>query len=130
MQEDLGKLILRVTVGVLMLFHGVSKLIHGVGFIEGMVTSHGLPAFIAYGVYVGEIVAPLMLIAGFYTRIAAAVFAFNMVVAIGLAHMGDILKLGDHGQWAVELQMFYLFTAVAIALLGAGRYSVDYKRKQ
>ncbi|MCH9812805.1 MAG: DoxX family membrane protein [Epsilonproteobacteria bacterium] len=128
MQEDVAKLILRVSVGVMMLFHGASKVLHGTGFIEGMLTDKGLPAFMAYGVYVGEIIAPILLIIGFYTRISAAILAFNMVVAIGLVHMGEILKLTEHGAWAIELQMFYLVTAVVIFLLGAGQYSLDYKR--
>ncbi|HEX7647188.1 MAG TPA: DoxX family membrane protein, partial [Noviherbaspirillum sp.] len=40
---DGAKLILRVTLGFLILFHGVSKILHGVGPITGMVGSHGLP---------------------------------------------------------------------------------------
>ncbi len=48
---DLGKLIIRLTLGGLMLFHGIAKLLNGVGFIEGELASHGLPTFLAYGVY-------------------------------------------------------------------------------
>jgi putative oxidoreductase len=44
---DLGKLVLRVVLGVLILFHGVSKLIHGPGYIVSVVTAAGLPSFLA-----------------------------------------------------------------------------------
>lgn len=54
---DAGKLALRLTFGGLMLFHGVAKIQHGVGWIAGALQEQGLPAFIAYGVYVGEILA-------------------------------------------------------------------------
>ncbi len=128
MQEDIAKLILRVSVGGMMLFHGAAKVLHGTGFIEGMLTAKGLPAFMAYGVYVGEVIVPILLIIGFCTRVSAAILAFNMLVAIALVHMGDIFKLTEHGAWAVELQMFYLLSAVVIILLGAGKYSIDHKR--
>src|SRR5690606_5497773 len=52
--DDAGKLVLRLTIGILILLHGLAKLMNGVGFIEGMLASRGVPAFFAYAVYVGE----------------------------------------------------------------------------
>ena len=89
-----------------------------------MLANYNLPGFIAYGVYVGEIVAPLMLIVGYYTRIGALVIAFNMFMAVWLSHTGDFFKLGSHGAWALEVQAFFLFNAVAIFFLGSGKYAV------
>jgi putative oxidoreductase len=123
--DDIGKLILRVLVGGMMLFHGVGKLQSGVSMIEDALEAKGLPRFVAYGVYVGEVVAPALLILGLLTRPAAAILAFNMVVAIGLAHAGDIFKITEHGAWAVELQVFYLLSALAIVCLGSGRLSIS-----
>ena len=105
---DMGRLILRVTVAGLMLFHGVAKLMSGVDPVAGMLENVGLPGFIAYGVYVGEVLAPLMMIAGFRARAAAVLMVGTMVVAIGLAHMGDLMAINQFGGWAVELQMFFL----------------------
>ncbi len=124
-QPDIAKLLLRLALGVLMLFHGYGKLIHGIGPIEAMLVAKGLPAFLALGVYIGEIVAPLMLIAGVQVRIAALLVTGNMVVAIVLAHLGDVFALSAHGGWQLELQGFYLFTAVALILLGGGKYGVQ-----
>lgn len=125
--ESLGKLVLRLTVGGLMLFHGVAKIYGGIGPIEGMLAGVGLPAMFAYGVYVGEIVAPILMILGLWTRPAALVFAFNMVVAIGLAHRGDFFSLGPYGGWAVELAAFYLLASVVVVLIGPGRFAVGRK---
>ncbi len=122
--DDTGKLALRVALATLLLFHGVSKLTGGVGFVSTMLANAGLPAFLGYLVYVGEIVAPLMILFGVATRAAAAVVAINMVVAVLLVHMGDLFKLSATGGWALELQGMFLFAAVAVALLGAGRFSV------
>ena len=52
--DDAGKLLLRLAVGGLMLFHGIHKLIDGVDGISGMLAAQGLPGFIAYGVLVGK----------------------------------------------------------------------------
>lgn len=124
--DALGKLILRLTVGVLMLFHGVDKILNtgSVGFIGGKLAEAGLPSAISYGVYLGEVVAPLMMILGFFSRIGAVIAVGNMLFAIGLVHSGDIFALTDHGGWALELQGFYLFGSMAVLFLGSGRYAV------
>jgi putative oxidoreductase len=122
--DDTGKLILRLVLGVLILLHGISKLSTGVGFVSNMLAAHGWPTALAYLVYVGEIVAPVLLIVGIYTRPAAWITVINMLVAISLVHMKDIQSFGKSGGWALELQGMYLFTALAVAFLGAGRFSV------
>jgi putative oxidoreductase len=122
--DDTGKLILRVVLAVLLLLHGISKLINGPDSIIGLVTSAGLPEFFGYFVYVGEVIAPLLLLLGIWTRVAALLVAVNMVVAVLLVHTQEIFTLTENGGWALELQAFYFGTAIAIALLGAGRYSL------
>lgn len=122
--DDLGKLLLRVVLAVLLLFHGVAKLTGGVGFITGMLEQMGLPAAIGYLVYVGEVVAPLLILAGVWTRPAALVVAGNMIVAVLLVHTAEFFTLSETGGWALELQGMFFFAALAVALLGAGRYSV------
>ncbi|MGJ7522502.1 DoxX family protein [Variovorax sp. LT1P1] len=122
--DDTGKLILRLALGIMILLHGIAKISTGVSGVGGMLASHGLPSALAYLVYVGEIVAPVLVIIGFYTRPAAWIIAINMVVAIWLVHMKDLLVLGKNGGWALELQGMFLFAAIAVALLGAGRLSV------
>ena len=125
MREDLGKLILRLTVGVLMLLHGLAKISGGVGGISGMLQGVGLPAALAYGAYVGEVLAPLLVIVGFYARIGALIMVVNMLFAIGLAHMKDLYVLTKTGGWAIELQAFFLLTALVVALIGPGRYAIN-----
>ena len=123
--SDLGKLLLRITLGVCILFHGIAKIQGGIdGIVQG-VTAIGLPGFVAYGVYIGEIIAPLLLILGFYSRIGAALIAVNMVFAIAIAHRPDVFKLGEQGGWSLELQGMYLMTAIALALMGPGRFGIN-----
>lgn len=123
--SDLGKLILRIALGLMILLHGIAKLLHGIGPIEGMVTGMGLPAFVAYGVFLGEVVAPILVILGFYGRIGAIVIVINMLFAIALAHSDEIFTLNSQGAWAIELQGMFLFTALALAVMGPGRFSIN-----
>lgn len=121
---DTGKLLLRLALGVLILLHGIAKVMSGPAFILGTVEKAGLPQPFGYLVYVGEVLAPLLVIVGFWTRPAALVIAINMLVAVYLVHVPQLLQISKTGGWALELQGMYLFTALSIALLGAGRYSV------
>ncbi|KQV52407.1 GntR family transcriptional regulator [Massilia sp. Root335] len=121
---DAGRLVLRVVLAVLLLFHGVSKVIGGVGFVTGMLAKVGLPAGLGYLVYIGEVVAPALILVGLFTRAAALIVVVNMIVALLLVHTGQFFSLSDTGGWALELQGMYLGSAVALALLGAGRYSI------
>jgi putative oxidoreductase len=121
--QDVAKLLLRVLLGLLILAHGIAKVRGGPGFIVDVVTRAGLPGVIGYLVYVGEVLAPIMLMAGVWTRVAAAIIVVNMLVAVLLVHTGQLLLLADSGGWALELQGMYFGVALAIALLGAGRYS-------
>jgi putative oxidoreductase len=123
--EDAGKLLLRLAVAGLMLFHGVHKVLYGIDGIQRTVVASGLPAFTAYGVYLGEVVAPLLVLVGYKSRPAGLVIAINMVVAIATSHAKDVLSLQKSGAWAIELQLLYLLGAVAVALLGPGRLSVS-----
>ncbi|WP_219220492.1 DoxX family protein [Variovorax boronicumulans] len=122
--DDTGKLVLRLALGILILLHGISKLSTGVSGVGGMLASHGLPSALAYLVYIGEIVAPALVIIGLYTRPAALIIVINMLVALWLVHTADLFALGKSGGWALELQGMFLFGAVAVAFLGAGRLSV------
>jgi putative oxidoreductase len=122
--DDLGKLVLRLGLGALLLLHGLSKLDGGVDWIAGMVAARGLPGFVAYGVYIGEIVAPALIILGIYARIGGLIAAINMLFVLGLVHLKDLFVLGKSGGWALELQGLYLVGGLVILLIGAGRYSL------
>jgi len=125
MADDAGKLILRLTLGILMLLHGIAKIFDGIDGLEKTVAGAGLPSVLAYGVYVGEVLAPLLVIFGFYARFGAAIIVVNMLFAIFLAHRTDLFLLTRSGGWALELQGFFLFTALALVFMRPGRFGIN-----
>ena len=121
---DFGKLLLRLTFGILILFHGVAKIENGVGWIAKMLQADGLPGFIAYGAYIGEVIAPVLIILGIFTRPAALVMAFNILVAVFLVVAGKFFTVTDVGAWGLEGEALYFFGGLVIMFLGSGRYSI------
>ena len=124
---DFGLLVMRLSIGVLMLLHGIFKLTHGVGFIEQVVLQNGLPSFMSYGVYVGEVITPILIIIGYGTRGAALIYAFNCFVAAMLVHIPMLFTLNEQGGWAVELLGLYFFGALALVFTGGGKYALSSK---
>lgn len=121
---DLAALLLRITLGGLLLFHGWHKIHSGIGFILGMLSEHGVPSFIGYGIYLGEVVAPVLIILGICCRLSAITVIGTMIVAWLLVDIGNTFHLNDVGAWAIEDLVFYVMMAVVLLFLGSGKYSV------
>ncbi|MDR6371039.1 putative oxidoreductase [Chryseobacterium bernardetii] len=126
---DLGMLITRIAIGFPMSVYGISKLIHGIGFIQDIMTMHGLPSFFAYGVFAGEIIAPVLLIIGFRARLAGLIFAANCFTATILAQTANIFKLNEFGGWALELLVIYMLVSLSFFFTGAGKHAVSTQNK-
>lgn len=124
LNADIGKLILRLTIGGLMLFHGWAKVVNGIGGIKAMVAKAGFPEFFAYGVYLGEILFPLMIVLGIFVRTSALFVAITMVAAIFLKHSHEIFTLGETGGPVIELALMYLLGSIAIMFIGSGKISI------
>lgn len=123
--DSLGKLIFRLTLGGLILFHGVAKVTNpgSLEFITGKVVELGLPDILAYGVYVGEVLAPILVIIGLFARIGGLLIAINMVFAILLVHMGDLTIITQSGGWKLELQAMFLFGGLSLLFMGSGDFA-------
>lgn len=124
-KDNLGKLLLRVSIACLLIFHGYSKLLYGTGFIEAILLKNNMPSFFAYGIYLGEILAPILLIIGYKTRFAAFLIIVTMLSAIYLVFPNSLVELNKHGALSLELQYLYLLSAGTILIFGPGRYSID-----
>lgn len=117
---DIGLLILRVGISLLMIVHGYGKLqtwLAGgeIQFIQFLGLSTNVSLFLAV---IGEFIAPLFIALGLFTRYAASLAAFTMGVAAFYVHAGD--KLADK-----EIAFLYFVGFISIFLLGAGKYSLE-----
>ena len=124
--DALGKLLLRLTLGILILLHGIAKILNpgSLEFIEGQLTASGLSPYIAYGVFLGEVIAPLLIIFGIFTRFGGFLIAGTIVFAIILVHSNEFLSLGETGGWALELQGFFLLCGLTVFLIGSGKFAI------
>lgn len=125
---NLGLLILRVSLGVMMLLHGIAKLNSGLAPIENLLNTKGLPSLLAYGTFIGEVIAPILIIVGYRTRLASAILFINCIFIILLGPY-SVWSLGKFGGWDAELPGLFLFSALALVFTGAGNYAISHKNK-
>lgn len=118
---DAGLLVLRIGVGILMLTHGVPKLLKLFGSEEirfadpfglGEATTLVLAVF-------AEFICSILVLLGLGTRLAVIPLMITMVTAIFVAHANDAFQ-------AKELPIFYLLAYTVLLLTGAGKYALDY----
>lgn len=122
---DTALLILRIVFAVLFLLHGIFKIKTGIGWMEGLLQSKGLPGFVSYGVFIGEVLAPVLIIVGLFTRPAAALVSVTMIFALWLVHFpNDFVISEQSGGLQIELQLLFLFLGVFFSMIGAGRLSL------
>jgi len=121
---NLGKLVLRLSVGFLILLHGIYKLRFGIDFIGQWLHSLSLPSFLSYGVYIGEVVAPIFIIVGLFVRISSFIVLINMCAAIFfLISKGYApFSLNSVGGLQAEIDVILLCGALSIMCLGSGKF--------
>ncbi|MFP5384428.1 MAG: DoxX family protein [Bacteriovoracia bacterium] len=124
-KEDVGIFLLRIAIGGLMLFHGINKVIYGTEQVGEILTRVGIPSFFSFGVFVGEVLAPILVIIGYKVRLGGFLIALNMLIAILLVHSSQLDEINPTGGWMIELNALYLLGAIAITFLGAGRISIS-----
>ncbi len=123
-KSDLALLLLRVSLGIMLLAHGfvLKVLTFTPAGTAQFFASIGYPAFLAYLVILGEILGGLALIAGVFTRLAS-VLLIPILVGATLMHLDNgWLFSAPKGGW--EFPAFWTVTLVVQALLGPGAYSV------
>ncbi|WP_312766397.1 DoxX family protein [Epilithonimonas sp.] len=118
---DIMILVIRVSVGLSMLTHGIPKL-------ETLVTSNHIefmsflgmgPIFSMVLAVFAEFLCSLFMIFGLFTRMACVPLMITMLVACFVAHGADTFK-------EQELSVLYFFLYFVILILGPGKFSIDH----
>jgi len=120
---SVGLLLLRLVVGAAFLFHGWSKIKNPLGWMGPEATMPGILQALAA---LSEFGGGIALILGLLMRLASLGIASVMVTALATVHLphGDPF-VGKPGGPSFELAAVYLACAVALLLLGPGRFSFD-----
>lgn len=119
---DVGLLILRLAIGLGLFFgHGLGKVLNYSERAGRFPDPLGLGGEASLVLMVlAEVLCGLAVAAGIFTRLAAVPPILGMLVAIAFVHRGD-----PFGDW--ELALLYLAGYAAIALIGPGRLSLDFR---
>jgi putative oxidoreductase len=120
---DNGILVLRLTLGGTFFLHGWHKVLHGIENQMSILVANGIPGFFIYFVYVSEVLAPILLVLGLFTRLSAISVIVTMVTVFYVLP-GPFFALTSFGSWNKELQLLFLAMGVALFFMGTGRYRV------
>lgn len=131
--DDASALIARLALGIVILPHGLQKLLGmfgGAGFTATVdyFVSSGLPAFLAVLIIIGEALGSLGLILGFLSRVAALGITIIMLGAILTVH----IKFGFFMNWTgtqagegFEFHILAIGLALVVLFKGGGLWSID-----
>lgn len=123
-KNEIGALILRVTLGILFFIHGLVKFQGGIENIVGWFESIGLPGFMAYGVALVELIGGIALIIGLGTRLVSALLALLMIGATLKVKL-SVGLLGNGQTAGYELDLAFLAMAVYLVINGSRALSVS-----
>ena len=132
--DDVRSLIARVFLGIVILPHGLQKLLgmfggHGFqGTMDFFVNMAGVPAPIAVLIILGESFGALFLIFGLISRVSAAGIALIMLGAMAMVHIPNGFFMNWFGTQVgegFEYHLLALGLAIIVIIKGGGMYSVD-----
>ena len=125
-----GVLLLRISLGILFLAHGLYLKIFVFGFAgtAQFFGSLGFPEWFGYAVPLFETLGGLALIFGVYTRYVALILGLHMLAATYIGHSGNGWMFANQGGgW--EFPLFWAVVLFALALLGDGAHALRPSRR-
>jgi putative oxidoreductase len=131
--DSIAALILRLTVAVVILPHGLDKLgLFGGGGVGATLAAFhdqmGFPAWVGGLAIAVEVIAPVLLVLGAVTRLAALAIGVEMAIAALTVHLPNGFFMNWFGQKAgegFEYHIMMVGATLALVVLGGGLWSVD-----
>lgn len=122
--QPLGLLVLRLSLGAIMIAHGWQKIAGHLHGFMGTLGHLGIPAWMAYLVVAAEFGGGILVVVGFLTRFAAFAFLIDMLVAIFKVHLHN----GLTGQGGFEFPLTCAAVSIVLMFFGPGPISIDWMR--
>lgn len=122
--QPLGLLVMRLTLGAIMIAHGWQKIASHLDGFMGALSHMGIPAWMAYLVVAAEFGGGILVVVGFLTRFAAFAILIDMLVAIFKVDLHN----GLTGQGGFEFPLACATISFALTFFGAGPISIDWMR--
>ena len=119
--NDIGLLILRLTVAIIFIYHALPKLKNA----KGMAQMMGMPAGMILMLGGMEAVASLGLVFGLYTQLSALILAIIMLGAIGMKIMKWRVPFAAMDKTGWEFDLILLAASIAILLNGGGLIGIQ-----
>jgi putative oxidoreductase len=118
--SDIGLLIVRISLGGLVIFHGINKVINGITDQWGILEAAGIPGFFIYLGYITEVLAPALVVLGILTRLSNISIIITMIVVFYALPFP--IGLTEHGALNIEVQLYFLLLPIALFFTGPGKY--------
>jgi putative oxidoreductase len=123
--QPLALLVMRLARGAIMVTHGYHKVFGGLQHFAHMVGGMGLPVWLGYVAAFTEFLAGLLILAGFFTRLAAFALCVDLAVAIWKVHLHNGL-MGAPDRPGFEFPLAVATLAFALIFFGAGPIALDH----
>jgi putative oxidoreductase len=122
--QDIGLLVARLTLGLVLVAHGWQRFSHGIGPTVDTLKHYGLPEpqLFAWGATVLEVVGGALLIFGLLTPIVAGFVVAEQVMVIAWLRWHNGLWQAANG---IEYPVALAALALILVVFGAGRTGVD-----
>lgn len=119
LNTDIVVLLLRLTLGILIAYHGLTKLLAFNKILPNFPDVIGIGSELSFILAViAELGCGILVATGLLTRFMAVPIFFTMFVAFFIAHAGDPFS-------KKELALVYLILSVVVFIVGSGKYSID-----
>lgn len=127
LKSSFGLLFLRVIFGICVLTHGISKIQNftsSMQFIQELLIKNNLPQIMSYGVFVGEVIAPFLIIIGLFTRISSIIVFLNCLTILYLAHLSNLFGMTPQGGFINEIVFLYIGCSLCLIFTGSGKFAL------
>lgn len=123
--QPLALLLMRLTLGAIMVTHGYHNLFGGLHHHVQMVAGLGLPQWLGYVSSLAEFLGGLLILVGFFTRAAAFAVCIDLVVAIWKVHLHNGL-IGSPDRPGYEFPLAVASLAFALIFFAGGPIGLDH----